>query len=58
MGKIINAYISFIRKPERERALGRCRYRMENNIIKDYKEMGIEDMNWIHLRTGFGGRLL
>jgi hypothetical protein len=49
MGEIINAYTSFIRKPEGKRPLERYRCRWEDNTKKDHKEMGMEGMDWIHL---------
>jgi hypothetical protein len=35
-------------KPERNRQLGRLGRRWENNIIMDFKEVGMEVVDWIH----------
>jgi hypothetical protein len=39
----------FIGKPERKRPLGRPKYRWEDNIIMDLKEMACKDMARINL---------
>jgi len=43
MGEILGG------KPEGKRPLGRCRHRWEDNVIMDLREVGWEDVNWIHL---------
>jgi hypothetical protein len=35
--------------PERKILLGRPRHRCEDNIKMDLKEIGCEDVHWIHL---------
>jgi hypothetical protein len=37
------------RKSEGKRSLGKHRYRWEDNIKMDNKEIGHEDVDWIHL---------
>jgi hypothetical protein len=41
--------ILLVRRPERKRALGRCRGRWEDNIKIDVKEIECGDVDWIHL---------
>jgi hypothetical protein len=48
-GKMRNAYKTLVGKPERKRPLGRCRHRGEENMKMDVKEIGCEDMDWIHI---------
>jgi len=38
-----------VRKPEGKRPLGRPRRRWEDNIKMDLREIGWEDVDWIHL---------
>jgi hypothetical protein len=57
MGRIINSYKTFVKKPEGKRLLGRHRRRWEDNIKMDLRES--EDM-WterIWLRIGTSNRL-
>jgi hypothetical protein len=42
MGEVRNAYKILVRKPERKRLLGRLKYRYEDNIKLDLKEIGCE----------------
>jgi hypothetical protein len=44
-----NAYNIFVEKPDRKRRLGRCRRRWEDIIRMDLKEIGREDVDWMHL---------
>jgi hypothetical protein len=44
-----NAYRILVRKPERERPLGRPRRRWVDYIKMDHREMGWSDMDWINL---------
>jgi hypothetical protein len=37
---------------EGQRPLGRMRHRLEDNIKTDLKEIGCENVDWIHLATG------
>jgi hypothetical protein len=37
------------RKPEGKRPLGRPKHRWDDNISMKIKEMGFEDVDWIHL---------
>jgi hypothetical protein len=48
MGEIRYVQILF-GKPEGKRPLGRHRSRWENSIRTDHREIGWEDMDWIHL---------
>jgi hypothetical protein len=49
MGEIRNAYKVLIRRPEGKRALERPPYRWEVNIRMDLREIGWENVDWIHL---------
>jgi len=40
---------TFSLKSEGKRLLGRLRHRWENNFKTDLKEIGCEDVDWIHL---------
>jgi hypothetical protein len=54
MGNMRNAYKILVRKPERNRPLGRCKHRLEDNIKIDLKEIGCGDVEWIQeLRSLF-----
>jgi len=44
-----NAYKILFRKPERKKPLGRSRYKWEDNIRMYLTEIGLEDMDWMHL---------
>jgi hypothetical protein len=44
-----NAYKILVGKPEGKGPLGRPRRRWEDDIRKDHKEIGWEDMDWMHL---------
>jgi hypothetical protein len=44
-----NAYPISIRKPEGKRPLGRPSHRWEDNNKTDFKEIGCEDVDQIHL---------
>jgi hypothetical protein len=44
-----NAYKVLIGKPWGERSFGRPRYRWEDNIKMDVKEIGWEGVDWIQL---------
>jgi hypothetical protein len=48
-GENMNAYRILVRKPEGKRPLGRPRYRWEDNIRMDLREIGWGDMDWIDL---------
>jgi hypothetical protein len=49
IGKMRNEYKILIGIPERKRPLGRLRYKWEDNIRIDLKEIRWESMNWNHL---------
>jgi len=44
-----NGYKSLIGKPEGKTALGRPKRRWEDNIRMDFKEIGWEGLDWLHL---------
>jgi hypothetical protein len=44
-----NIYNILIGRPEGRRPLGRHRRRWENNIKMDLREIGFQDVDWIHL---------
>jgi hypothetical protein len=48
-GEMRNVYRSSVRKPEGKRPLERARHRWEDNIKMNLKEIGCENMDWIHL---------
>jgi hypothetical protein len=48
-GDMINAYKILVANPEERRALGGLGRRMEDTIKMEFKELGCEGMNWIHL---------
>jgi hypothetical protein len=49
MGEMKYAYSSLIGNPEWKRPLGRPRRRWEDNIRIDLREVGWENVDWIHL---------
>jgi hypothetical protein len=49
MRKMRNAHRILIRELERKRPLGRPRYRWEDKIRMELREMGWEGLDWIHL---------
>jgi hypothetical protein len=49
MGERRNSYRNLVGKPEEKRPLGRPRYRLENNIKIDLRELGWGAMDWIDL---------
>jgi hypothetical protein len=49
MGDMRNAYKIFVGKPEGKRPLGRHRYRWEDNIRMDVRELGQKIVDWIHV---------
>jgi hypothetical protein len=44
-----NVYKILVRKPEGKRPLGRYRRRWEDTIRMNIREIGWEDMDWMHL---------
>jgi hypothetical protein len=48
-GENRNAYRVLVGKPKGKRPLGRPRRRWDGNISTYLKEMGRDDVNWIHL---------
>jgi hypothetical protein len=42
-------HIKFVRKCEGKRPVGKLRCRWEDNIKMNFKEIGYEDVDWIHL---------
>jgi hypothetical protein len=49
IGEMRNAYNTLVAKPEGKRPLGIPKHKWENNIRTDLKEIGWEDVDWIHL---------
>jgi hypothetical protein len=49
MGTMRNVYKILVGKPDRKSPLGRTRRRCEDNIRIDLREIGWEDVDWIHL---------
>jgi hypothetical protein len=49
MGEIRNACNILVGKPGRKRPLRRPRRRWEANITMDLREIGWEDVKWMHL---------
>jgi hypothetical protein len=49
MGKMRNVYKILVRNPEGKRPLGRPKHRWEVNIKMDVREIGLENVDWIHL---------
>jgi hypothetical protein len=49
MGEVRGAYNILVGKPEGRRPLGRPRRTWEDNIKMDLREIGIGDVDWIHL---------
>jgi hypothetical protein len=49
MGEKRNAFRILVGKPERKRPLGRPRRRWVDNIKMDLREIGWDDVDWIHL---------
>jgi hypothetical protein len=44
-----NAYSILVGKPEGKRPLGRSRRKRDDKIRMDIREIGWEDVDWIHL---------
>ena len=49
VGERRGVYKVLVGKPEGKRPLGRLRRRWEDNIQKDFKEVGCTGMDWIEL---------
>jgi hypothetical protein len=49
MGEMRIAYNTFVRKKEKNKPLGRPRYRWGDYIRLDLRDVGWEGVNWIHL---------
>jgi hypothetical protein len=49
MVKMRNAYNILVEKPEGKTELGRPRYRWEDNIRLDHREMAGEGVDWMHM---------
>jgi hypothetical protein len=49
MGEGKGVYRVLVGRPEGKRPLGRTRYRWEDNIKMDLREIGIDGANWIQL---------
>jgi hypothetical protein len=49
MEEMSNAYKNLVGKPEGKRPLGRPMHRCEDNIRMDFREIGWECVDWIHL---------
>jgi hypothetical protein len=48
MGEVRGAYNILVGRPEGRRPLGRPRYRWEDNIKMDLREIGFGDVDWVH----------
>jgi hypothetical protein len=49
MGEMRNMYNFLVGKPERKRPLERRRHRWEDSIRMNLREIGWEDVDWIHV---------
>jgi hypothetical protein len=49
MGEMRNTYKILVGKPERKRPLGILVRRWEDNIKINLREIGLEDVTWIHV---------
>jgi hypothetical protein len=49
MGEVRGAHNILVGRPEERRPLGRPRRRWEYNIKMDLREIGLGDVDWIHL---------
>jgi hypothetical protein len=49
IGDTRNSYSILVGKPEGKREVGKQRRRWENNITIGLREIGWEDVDWIHL---------
>jgi hypothetical protein len=49
MGEGKDVYRVLVGRSEGKRPLGRSRHRWEDNIKLDFRELGIDGANWIHL---------
>jgi hypothetical protein len=49
MVQMRNAHKILVRKPEGKKLLGRSKCRWEDNIRMVLREIGCEDVDWIHL---------
>jgi hypothetical protein len=48
-GEMINVCRILVRKPEVKSPLSRCRQRWQYNIKMDFREIGLESVDWIRL---------
>jgi hypothetical protein len=49
MGEMRNAHKILVTKHEGRKPLGRPEHRWKNNIKMDFKEVGCESVDWIHV---------
>jgi hypothetical protein len=49
MGKMRNAYKILVGKPEGKKPLRRPMHKWEDNVKRDPREIGLENVKWIHL---------
>jgi hypothetical protein len=54
MGEMRNAYKILVGNPEGKRPLGKSRRRWRDNIRMDLREMGWENVGWMHLAQDEG----
>jgi hypothetical protein len=54
MGEMRNAYKILIREPEDRGQIERSRRRWEDNIKMHFKEIEVEDVDWIRSGSGLG----
>jgi hypothetical protein len=52
MGEMRSTYSILVGKPEGKRPVGKPRYRWEDNIRMDLREIGWKCVDWIHLAQG------
>jgi len=52
IGEMRNAYKMLIRIPEEKTPLVRARHKWEDNIRVDLREVGWENVEWMHLAQG------
>jgi hypothetical protein len=49
MGEMTNTHKMLVRNPEEKRHLGRPRYRWDDNVKMDLRQIGWDVVDWIHV---------